>query len=58
MKKFTAATHRRREIVNIIEEVESMLPEESGMCCLNVLHTTARHGRSGTKNLPGYAGRV
>jgi secondary thiamine-phosphate synthase enzyme len=41
MKKFTVATHRKREIVDITEQVEGMLPEASGICCLNVLHTTA-----------------
>lgn len=41
MKKFTVATHRKREIVDITEQVQSMLPEDSGICCLNVLHTTA-----------------
>lgn len=41
MKKFTVATHRKREILDITEQVEGMLPEGSGICCLNVLHTTA-----------------
>ncbi|HTV81742.1 MAG TPA: secondary thiamine-phosphate synthase enzyme YjbQ [Acidobacteriaceae bacterium] len=41
MKKFTVATHRRREIVDITDPVEDMLPKGSGICCLNVLHTTA-----------------
>lgn len=41
MKKFTVATHRKREIVDITEQVEGMLPAASGICCLNVLHTTA-----------------
>jgi secondary thiamine-phosphate synthase enzyme len=41
MKKFTVATHRRREIVDITEQVEGILPEGSGICCLNLLHTTA-----------------
>lgn len=41
MKKFTVATHRRREIVDITGQVDGMLPEASGICCLNVLHTTA-----------------
>lgn len=43
--RFTVATHRKREIVDITEEVESHLadadPGASGICCLNVLHTTA-----------------
>lgn len=41
MKKFTVATHRKREILDFTEQVEGMLPEGSGICCLNVLHTTA-----------------
>lgn len=41
MKKFNVATHRRREILDITEHVQKMLPKESGVCSLNVLHTTA-----------------
>jgi secondary thiamine-phosphate synthase enzyme len=41
MNHFTVATHRRREIVDITDQVEGMLPEASGICCLNLLHTTA-----------------
>lgn len=41
MKKFTVTTHRRRQIVDITEQVQGMLPQGSGICCLNVLHTTA-----------------
>lgn len=41
MKKFNVATHRRREILNITEHVQKMLPKESGVCSLKVLHTTA-----------------
>jgi secondary thiamine-phosphate synthase enzyme len=41
MKKFTVATHRKREIVDITDQVENLLPEGSGICGLNVLHTTA-----------------
>jgi secondary thiamine-phosphate synthase enzyme len=41
MSKFTVATHRKREILDITGQVEGMLPEGSGICCLNVLHTTA-----------------
>ncbi|HEV2327070.1 MAG TPA: secondary thiamine-phosphate synthase enzyme YjbQ [Terracidiphilus sp.] len=41
MKRFTVATHRRREILDITEQLQEMLSEESGLCCLNVLHTTA-----------------
>jgi secondary thiamine-phosphate synthase enzyme len=41
MKKFTVATHGKRQIIDITEQVQDMLPEGSGICCLNVLHTTA-----------------
>lgn len=41
MRKLSIATHRKREIVDITEKVEADLPSESGICCLNVLHTTA-----------------
>jgi len=39
--KFTVSTHRKREIIDITEQVESHLPGATGICCLNVLHTTA-----------------
>lgn len=39
--KLTVATHRKREIVDITEQVQARLTESSGICCLNVLHTTA-----------------
>jgi secondary thiamine-phosphate synthase enzyme len=39
--KFSVATHKKREIVDITEQVESHLTDASGICCLNVLHTTA-----------------
>ena len=41
MPKLTVATHRKREILDITEQVEAELPPGSGICCLNVLHTTA-----------------
>ena len=41
MPKFTIATQRRRQILDITREVEKLLPRGSGLCCLNVLHTTA-----------------
>jgi secondary thiamine-phosphate synthase enzyme len=41
MRKFSVATHRKREIVDITDQVENLLPEGAGICCLNVLHTTA-----------------
>ena len=41
MHKLTIATHRKREIIDITDQVESALPSDSGICCVNVLHTTA-----------------
>src|SRR6185312_7032191 len=41
MPKLTIATRRKREILDITDQVESALPSDSGVCCLNVLHTTA-----------------
>ncbi len=41
MRRFKVATQRKREILDITEQVEELLPEGSGLCCLNVLHTTA-----------------
>jgi secondary thiamine-phosphate synthase enzyme len=41
MPKLTLATHRKREILDITGQVEKHLPRESGVCFLNVLHTTA-----------------
>jgi secondary thiamine-phosphate synthase enzyme len=41
MPKFSVSTHRKREIVDITDQVERHLPAASGICCLNVLHTTA-----------------
>ncbi len=39
--RFSVATHRKREVVDITEQVESHLRDATGLCCLNVLHTTA-----------------
>jgi secondary thiamine-phosphate synthase enzyme len=39
--KFSVATHRKREIVDITEQVQAHLKDATGICCLNVLHTTA-----------------
>jgi secondary thiamine-phosphate synthase enzyme len=44
MPKLTLATHRKREILDITHRVEKHLPRESGICFLNVLHTTAALG--------------
>lgn len=41
MRKFTVTTQRKREILDITEQIEELLPDASGVCCLNVLHTTA-----------------
>ncbi len=41
MLKFTIASHRKRQILDITEQVESHLPEATGIVCLNILHTTA-----------------
>jgi secondary thiamine-phosphate synthase enzyme len=41
MPKFTIATRRKREILDITDEVAARLPRASGICCLNTLHTTA-----------------
>lgn len=40
MLKFIVSTHRKREILDITGQVEAHLPGASGICCLNVLHTT------------------
>ena len=41
MRKFTIPTHRKREVLDISDEVSALLPPATGVCCLNVLHTTA-----------------
>jgi secondary thiamine-phosphate synthase enzyme len=41
MPKLSISTHRKREILDITDPVEAHLPDASGICCLNVLHTTA-----------------
>ncbi len=41
MHRFTVATHRRREILDITEQIASRLSGASGIACLNILHTTA-----------------
>jgi secondary thiamine-phosphate synthase enzyme len=37
----TVATHRKRQILDITQQVEKHLPQAAGIVCLNVLHTTA-----------------
>jgi secondary thiamine-phosphate synthase enzyme len=41
MPKFTIATHGKRQILDITDQVEKHLRPESGICFLNILHTTA-----------------
>jgi len=41
MPKFSVATRSKRQIADITEMVEKHLPKNSGVCFLNVLHTTA-----------------
>ena len=41
MRKLTVSTQRKREIIDITEQIEELLPDASGVCCVNVLHTTA-----------------
>ena len=41
MRRFSGATHRKREIVDVTDQVQNLLPAESGIGFLNVLHTTA-----------------
>jgi secondary thiamine-phosphate synthase enzyme len=39
--KLVVATQKKRQILDITEQVESHLTDATGICCLNVLHTTA-----------------
>jgi secondary thiamine-phosphate synthase enzyme len=41
MPKFRVATRSKRQIVDITEKVQKLLPQSSGVCFVNVLHTTA-----------------
>jgi secondary thiamine-phosphate synthase enzyme len=41
MPKLIVATHRKRQIIDITEQLEKHLPDATGICCVNVLHTTA-----------------
>src|ERR1700733_12717924 len=41
MPRLTIATHRKREILDITEQLEKHLPKANGICFVNVLHTTA-----------------
>src|ERR1700729_297942 len=41
MHRLTIPTHRKREILDITDEVSALLPAATGVTCLNILHTTA-----------------
>lgn len=41
MQRLAIATKRKRQILDITDSVQEALPRASGICCLNVLHTTA-----------------
>lgn len=40
MQRFRVKTGRKREVVDITDRVEELLENSSGICYLNVLHTT------------------
>jgi len=41
MEKLAVKTRKKREIIDITDEVQQQLGTKSGVCCLTVLHTTA-----------------
>ena len=41
MPNFSVATRSKRQIVDITGQVQKRLPASSGVCFLNILHTTA-----------------
>ncbi|HZZ38190.1 MAG TPA: secondary thiamine-phosphate synthase enzyme YjbQ [Acidobacteriaceae bacterium] len=41
MPKFSVTTRSKRQIVDITGLVQKLLPKSSGVCFVNVLHTTA-----------------
>jgi len=41
MKRLDVSTRRKREILDITDQVQALLPSDTGVACLNVLHTTA-----------------
>ena len=41
MKRLDVSTHRKREILDITDQLQALLPSATGVACLNVLHTTA-----------------
>ena len=41
MRRLKIRTQKKREIIDITDEIEKSLPESSGICVVHVLHTTA-----------------
>jgi secondary thiamine-phosphate synthase enzyme len=41
MQRLTVKTHKKREVLDITEQIEKTLSSSSGVCHLLVLHTTA-----------------
>ncbi len=41
MPKFSVTTRSKRQIADITGQVQKLLPKSSGVCFVNVLHTTA-----------------
>lgn len=41
MPRLKVATQRKRHIVDITGQVQGLIPKASGVCFLNILHTTA-----------------
>ncbi len=41
MQRLSIKTHKKREILDITDEVQELLTGSSGICCVHVLHTTA-----------------
>ena len=41
MQRITIKTRKKREVLDITERLENLLPKASGICNLLVLHTTA-----------------
>jgi secondary thiamine-phosphate synthase enzyme len=41
MPKFSVTTRSKRQIIDITGQVQKLLPKATGLCFVNVLHTTA-----------------
>jgi len=41
MQRITIKTHKKREVLDITDRLERLLPKASGICNMLVLHTTA-----------------